>query len=505
MKINNYDGPDTKFRLYLRQLLTALGPLMGVSVSGMSNGYSAILLPQLKTLSTNDSGSLFESAGADHFGVLSIGQESWIAAAVILPVAPGCWTGGFMAGKLGRRTALLLLFPAYLIGWLIIGLADSMEVLIAGRLLTGYCAGLLAPIYPIYVGETSDPLLRGVLLGAVSLTLSVGILACHAMGTWLHWRTTAYICGVLPVICWIVCIYSQESPLWLLGKGKIEEARRSWIFLRGEESLEEFSQLEIDKLAEESRKKIEKRSLLRSFRSTWSSRHFLRPLGVVGLYFFVMQFSGTNVMTFYCVEMLADVSGPAYAYLITLVVDTIRLTFSVLVCVLLKTCRRRTMTFISGFGAAITMLSLSACLTFDFGRPWSPMILLITYVGLLPLGLMPLPWMLCGELFPRKHRALGSGLTSGFGFMCYFVVIKTMPLMMEFVKPEGTFAVYGSVALLGTSVLYFVLPETKNKTLHEIQTSFDKKSHPERVDVPFHECVSSEKSNELDEKTPLDE
>lgn len=490
MKINDYNVPETKIKFYLRQLLTALGPLMGISVAGMANGYSAILLPQLKSISSNGSESLFESANADHFGMLSIDQESWIAAAVVLPVAPGCWTGGFMAEKLGRKTSVMLLFPVYLVSWLIIGFANNVEVLIAGRLLSGYCVGVLASIYPIYVSETSDPLLRGVLLGAISLTLSFGILACHAMGTWLHWRTTAYICGVLPVICWIVCIYSQESPLWLLGKGKIEEAKRSWLFLRGEESFEEFSLLESARLTEISRKKIEKRSLLHSLRKTWSSRYFLKPLSIVGLYFFIMQFSGTNVMTFYCIEMLADVSGPAYAYLIMLVVDTIRLIFAVLVCVLLKTCRRRIMTFISGFGASITMLSLSACLTFDIGKPWSSIILLVTYVGLLTLGLMPLPWMLCGELFSMKHRGLGSGLTSGFGFICFFVVIKMMPFMMEFIKPEGTFAVYGSVALFGTSALYFVLPETKNKTLQEIQIFFDKKSHTPKVQSADLSCVS---------------
>ncbi|XP_012521444.1 facilitated trehalose transporter Tret1-like [Monomorium pharaonis] len=503
MKINDCSVSDTKIKLYLRQLLTTLGLLIGISVSGMSNGYSAILLPQLKAISINGS----ESVDEDYFGTLSIDQESWIAAGSVLPIAPGCWTGGFIVEKLGRKTSLLVLFPVYLVSWLIIGFANSVKVLIAGRLLCGYCVGVLAPIYPIYVSETSDPLLRGVLLGALTFTLSFGILACHAMGTWLHWRTTAYICGVFPVISWIVCIYSQESPLWLLGKGKIEEARRSWIFLRGEESLEEFSLLESARLAEMSGKKTGKRSLLLSLRKTWSSRYFLKPFIIVCLYFFIMQFSGTNVMSFYCVEMLADVSDPAYAYLITLIIDAIRIIFAIIGCVLLKTCRGRTLTFVSGFGTAITLLSFSACLTFDIGRPWIPVILLVAYVGLLSLGLITLPWMLCGEVFSRKHRGLGSGLTSGFNFICFFVVIKTMPLMVEFIKSEGTFAVYGFVTLIGTSVLYFVLPETKNKTLQEIQMYFGQKSYTPKadsVDVSLHECFSSEK-NEVDEKMMNDD
>ncbi|XP_011700259.1 PREDICTED: facilitated trehalose transporter Tret1-like, partial [Wasmannia auropunctata] len=239
---------------------------------------------------------------------------------------------------------------------------------------------------------------------------------------------------------------------------------------------------------------------------TWSSRYFLRPFGIVCLYFFILQFSGNNAMTFYCVELLANISDPAYAYLITLIIDAIRLIFTVFVSILLKTCRRRTLTFISGFGVAISMLSLSVCLIFDIGKPWSSVVLLITYIVLLSLGVIPLPWLICGELFSRKYRGLGSGITSSFNFMCFFVVIKTMPLMMKNIKPEGTFAVYGFLTLIGCSILYFVLPETKDKTLQEIQKYFDKKSHTpktEDVNVPHQECVSSEK-NELDKKMPLD-
>lgn len=483
MNIYDRDVSDTKIKLYLKQLLTALGPLIGIIAAGMSNGYSAILLPQLKAISSNDSSeSLSASADTDHFGALTIDQESWIAAAAVLPVAPGCWTGGFMAERFDRRMSFLLLYFIWFISWLSLGLATNVSILIAGRLLGGYCTGIHVSIFPIYVSETSDPLLRGVLLGAIGLTLSAGTLACHAMGTWLNWRTTAYICAALPIISWIACIFLRESPMWLLDRGRVEEAKSSWIFLHGERTLEEFSLLETARLAEISEnRKIGKRSILRSFVKPWSSRYFLKPFGITCLYFFVMQFAGANVTFFYCVEMLADISGETHAYLITLIIDAIRLTFSIIACILLKMYRRRVMTFISGFGVAGTLLSLSACLTFDIGRPWIPVILLVTYVALLPLGLAVIPWLLCGELFPKKFRGLGSGLTSSFGFMCLFVVIKTMPAMIELIKFEGTFAIYGSVALIGTSALYFVLPETKNKTLQEIQISLNEKSRKPRI------------------------
>ncbi|XP_032675080.1 facilitated trehalose transporter Tret1-2 homolog [Odontomachus brunneus] len=504
MKIYDCDGPDNKI-LYLRQLLTALAPLLGVTTSGMSNGYSAILLPQLKLAAFNGSDDFSSNTSAnastDNLGTLSIDQESWIAAAAVLPMAPGCWTGGVLAERLGRKMSMLLSFPVFFVGWLIIGLAGSVETLVAGRLLIGYCVGILAPIVPIYVSETSDPLLRGILLGAISLTLSMGILACHAMGTWLHWRTTAYVCGAMTLVCWVISLFSRESPMWLLGRGELERARRSWIFLRGEHCLEEFVLLENSRLADSKQEQANKRSLLRSLRKTWSSRYFLKPLAITCLYFFTTQFAGANVMSFYCVEMLADVSGLTNAYLIMLVIDVIRLIAGVIVCVLMKSCNRRAMTFLSGFGVAATMLALGACLAFEIGKPWMPVVLLLMYIALVQLGLVPLPWLLCGELFARKFRELGSGLASGFGFFCFFVVIKTTPAMMELIQPEGTFAVYGCVALIGTGILYFILPETKNKTLQEIQTILDKKSRTlviQNTDIPILKYDSIEKSKSLE-------
>ncbi|XP_020290499.1 facilitated trehalose transporter Tret1-2 homolog [Pseudomyrmex gracilis] len=499
MKIYECRVSDAKIKFYLRQLLTALGPLMGISVAGMVGSYSAILLPQLKTISTSGYANVTEIT--DNFGTLTVDQESWIASSSILPMIPGCWIAGFLVERFGRKTTLLLLFPVLMVAWFLIGFANSVEVLIAGRVLTGFCSGVQAPIYPIYVSETTDPRLRGILLGAINITLSIGVLGCHAIGTWFDWRTTAYICAGMPAICWCLCIFARESPMWLLNRGKIEEARRTWTHLRGERALDEFSLLETTRLTELSAKK--KRSILRSLKKTWSSRYFLRPLGIVCVYFFISQFVGTNVMSFYAIHVLSNLSGSTHAYLIMLVIDSIRLTLAVVMCFLLKMCRRRVLTFISGFGVAVVMLSLSACLAHDVGRPWLSVVLLLTYVGMPPLGLTAVSWLLCGELFPREYRGLGSGLTSSFNFVCQFALIKMTPATIQIAGLEGTFALFGIVALVGTTVLYFILPETKNKTLQDIHMSFGKTSGLQKAAVSFHvdEKEKPESEDEAQEKT----
>ncbi|XP_015431670.1 PREDICTED: facilitated trehalose transporter Tret1-like [Dufourea novaeangliae] len=468
------DDNDSEITLYVRQLMTALGPLLGVFMAGLSSGYSAVLLPQLHSpRSTDNRNTTSFINDGEKIRVSTIDEESWIASSVVLPMAPGCWLSGYMMESLGRKRSTVILLPMYLIAWLTISLANNVTCLIIGRLISGFCAGLMGPLIPVYISETSDPVLRGVLLSLISMTLSTGILTVHAVGTWLDWRTTAYISVAFAVISCLTCIGARESPTWLVNKGLRDSAIDSWVYLRGWRSLGEYEALENSKKA--GRKSV-KRSVYSKLGDTLSSRYFLLPLAVLLVFFFTAQFSGFNVVVFYSVDMLKEVTGPENGYIGTLIMDVIRLITSIVVCFLIQYWGRRTLTLLSGYGTAFALFLLSFSLFFDIGRPWFTGVLLMLYTVFLTLGLAPLPWILCGELFPRKFRGLGSGLTSGFAFTCFFVVVKIAPWMFESLEPYGTFMVYGVVSLLGTSFLYFALPETKDKTLQDIERCFDRKS-----------------------------
>nr|XP_033335174.1 facilitated trehalose transporter Tret1-2 homolog [Megalopta genalis] len=463
---------DSDLRLRLRQLLTALGPLLGVFMAGLSSGYSAVLLPELHAPTTIINGSAANLTD-DDIVVSSVDEESWIASSVLLPMAPGCWMSGFLIEKLGRKRSTLAIFPVFMAGWLTIGLAYNVACIIIGRVICGFCAGLFGPLAPVYISETSDPVLRGVLLSLISVTLSVGILVVHAVCIWLHWRMTAYICVAFAAIGLLTALASRESPTWLINKGRTDEALESWVRLRGWRSLSEYQALENSKTA---RRKSAERSVCSRVKETATSRYFLWPLSILCVFFFAAQFSGYNVVIFYSVVMLMEVTGPDYAYVGTLVIDVARLIVSVLTCYLIKRCNRRTLTHVSGCGTSFFLFLLSLCLYHDVGRPWWPCVLLVIYIVFMTIGLTPLPWILCGELFPRKFRGLGSGLTSGFAFIFSFTVVKIVPAMFLALETHGTFAIYGILTLLGTGFLYCTLPETKDKTLLEVERAFDRKS-----------------------------
>ena len=437
--------------------------LLSSAGAGITNGYSAVLLPQLQS---------------NHTEIRITAQDAtWIASMAPLPMAIGCIAGGVLMEKFGRKLAHLILSVPFLLGWLLISISDSLTFLLIGRFITGFCVGLLGPVSSVYIGETADPKYRGILLGGISFAVALGILISHVLGTFLHWQLTAAICAVFPLLCFLTIAFVPESPSWLLSKGHVDKARSAFEWLRGSGAAAQ----------EEFRDLMEKQCLVNVDRnySSWKNVHeqvtnkaFLRPLGVILVFFFVMQFSGVNIVIFYSVSIIRASLGSngLNEYAAMLIIDTVRVFMSIVACVLLRQTGRRPLAIFSALGTAVSLggLSLYHFLVYesDFGRmdfSWVPVVLLVAYTSFISIGLMPLPWCMTGELFPLPIRGLGSGVSAAFNFIVFFVVIQTGPGLLATIGPEGTYLVYGMVALFGAVFLYMCLPETKNQTLQQIE------------------------------------
>lgn len=193
-----------------------------------------------------------------------------------------------------------------------------------------------------------------------------------------------------------------------------------------------------------------------------------------------MQFSGVNSVAFYTVTLMKSVTGPGNEYLSMILIDTVRVFVSFFACILLKLCYRRTLMLVSGIGTSVCMLAVSLFMYFDKMNPNNSsfslcsMAFLIGYICFISVGIFPLPWVLQGEMLQQVTRGFSSGLTSSFNFICFFVVVKTFVEMSEALETFGVFMCYGLISLIGTVILFFILPETRNKTLQQIEDSFSK-------------------------------
>lgn len=106
---------------------------------------------------------------------------------------------------------------------------------------------------------------------------------------------------------------------------------------------------------------------------------------------------------------------------------------------------------------------------------WFPTMVLFVFYACSTVGYLIVPWVMIGEVFPRQIRGMIGGVATCVGHFSIFIVLQTYPYLQELVTKPGTFAVYGVVSLLSTWFFYFYCPETKGKTLQEIEESFGKK------------------------------
>lgn len=421
-----------------------------------------------------------------------------------LPMFSGCIISGLIMEPCGRRLTHQLLAVPFVIGWVLIATASSLPQLLVGRFLTGLCVGLLGPVGSIYIGEISDPKYRGFLLAGISLAISSGLLLVHIIGTFCHWQLTAAISSAIPFVSYLIMSFVPESPSWLASKGRTERAIQSFKWLRGSDpkSMEELDAM-LKKQAEaalqmQTRLPVKFFSMqkLKNLKETFKRPEFIKPLLIMIAFFFTLQFSGVNAIAFYSVSIMKSTLGDGFnEYAAMLIIDVVRLVVSMIACILLRTVGRRPLAITSG---AFTVLSLIGLATFRYvtsksyteyaNISWVPLMFLIGYIVATTAGITPLPWVMTGEVFPVDLRGIGSGICTCMCFVAFFIVVKLAPAMFTGLGVEGTFLSYGLVALLGTITMYFFLPETRGRTLLEIEEAFIfKNAKPKRENGPSGE------------------
>lgn len=144
-----------------------------------------------------------------------------------LPMAAGSMLGGVSMNRLGRKTTNLLICVPFVLGWTAVSMATGVTGVYAGRLLTGLCTGLLGPPSAVYIAEVTEPRYRGAALAMISFSVSAGILAVHAMGTFLGWRLVSALCSAVPFAGYVLIWFTPESPVWLRDNGLPDSAERA--------------------------------------------------------------------------------------------------------------------------------------------------------------------------------------------------------------------------------------------------------------------------------------
>jgi len=313
-----------------------------------------------------------------------------------------------------------------------------------------------------------------------------GILLSYIMGAWLAWNQLAWASAAVPALLLFVMIPLPESPVWLLSKGRTSDAQKALKWLNHRPSPNdsipvELHQISVDAVTSEttkttvssnnksgsgfSRKELFRRPVLVPFALTFTLQIF-------------QQVSGINAIIFYTVSIFHSAGSQLDDHLATIIVGLVQLIFNFVSLFIVDRAGRKPLLFASG---AIMCVALTALGTHfhlqKYGMEQSlgllPVISLIVYMVGFSIGYCSIPFLLMGELIPKKQRSILSSIAGSLNLGITFVVIKTYHDLKNSIGEDGTFWLYSGVCLCSCFFVYFLVPETKGKSLTEIEEFFE--------------------------------
>jgi sugar porter (SP) family MFS transporter len=415
------------------------------------------------------------------FHLTEASQQGWAMSCALV----GCLAGALMSGPLGGRfgrkrllTATAVLFGVSAAGT---AMAHTFGHFVEWRLSGGIAIGLASTLSPMYIAEISPPQARGKLVSLNQLTIVTGILlaqfinwaiarpvpggatALDILNSWngqVGWRWMFGVTAIPAILFFAGTLALPESPRWLAQKGQAGQARRVLARVGGEAySLGAMAEIEASLVSGEQRKRF---------------RDFLDPkafgiLSLAAVLAVFQQWCGINVIFNYAEEVFSAAGYNVSAILFNIVVTgVVNLVFTLLAIGTVDRAGRRSLMLIGSAGLAVTYTVLGA--GYQAGSHGFTMLLLVVAaIACYALSLAPVTWVVMSEIFPNRIRGVGMSLAAASLWAASFILIYTFPILNQGLGPARTFWIYAAICAGGFVFIYFRLPETKGKTLEEIE------------------------------------
>ncbi|XP_018325286.1 facilitated trehalose transporter Tret1 [Agrilus planipennis] len=399
-------------------------------------------------------------------------ELAWIGSFVTLGAILSCFPSGIICNIIGRKSTLLLLLAPFTIGWAFIIWANSVFMIYVGRFLTGIASGACCVAAPLYTCEIAQKEVRGALGSYFQLMVTVGILFAYVIGKCMDpWHYTI-VCATLPFLFFFSFIFQPETPHYCLSMGRPEKARSALLQLRGKNY---DTGLEMDAI----------KSALDSLSGSYSFNDNIRKRTVVKAFIislslmFFQQMSGINAVVFYATDIFKDSGSKIDPKTASIVVALVQVLATILSSLLVDRLGRRILLISSGAVMALSSVLLGVFFTLKMDKiigngtltslGFLPVTSLCIFVTMYSVGLGPIPWMISSEIFSSELKSIASSVAGTFSWFLAFLVTKFFLELETGIGEDVMFYLFALMSLLGTTFVYFVVPETKGKTIDEVQ------------------------------------
>ncbi|XP_045468103.1 facilitated trehalose transporter Tret1-like [Harmonia axyridis] len=401
---------------------------------------------------------------------LSDVEISWIGGLMPLSAVFGGIVGGISIEFCGRKGTLFLINVIFLISWLLIYYATNFYYIYISRCLAGCSVGLATLTLPVYLVETVQPEVRGV-LGLLPMTFgNIGILLCFIYGIFVEWRILAAI-GVLlslPFLVFFLWII-PETPTWYIRNKKPDKCIKTLVWLRNprQNVTEEFNNL----VRMQNEQKPRNKRLIYLFKQP-----NLKPLAIILCLMFFQQFSGINAVIFYTTSIFRASRWDVSPIVCTTIIGLVNLLATFLANGLIDKLGRKVLLQISsilmtiGLGCLGFYYYLKEILVVDveeFG--FLTLLNLIIYVAGFSIGFGPIPWLMMGELLPFETKSLAASLATSFNWICTFIITVTFPSITHMFGYFAVFWFYCCMVITSGLLTWLFVPETRGRTLTDIE------------------------------------
>jgi len=471
--------------VWMIALVAALGGLLfgydWVVIGGAAKFYEAFFHLTDTSISLSADATLWQKLVAN-----AVSPIGWAQSCALLGCLAGALVSGALSDRFGRKPILVAAAANFVLSSVGIALAASFPAFVWWRILGGVSIGLSSNISPLYISEIAPARRRGLLVAINQLTIVIGILAAQLVNwriarpvpagitpeafalSWnvlSGWRWMFAMCAVPALWFFVASLWVPESPRWLCKAGENRRAERTLARIGGA-AYAAAALAEIQGTLVHEDRRVRFHELIEK-----------RVLAVLGLGIFLavfQQWCGINVIFNYAGEIFTQ-AGFNMNDALTSIVATgvVNLVFVFVALFTVDRLGRRPLMLFGAAGLAAIYVAIGWCYHLKAGgaavAPAWFLVLVLAAIATYSMSLAPVVWVLISEIFPNRIRGTAMSIAVGCLWIACFILTYTFPILKTLLGVAATFWIYAAICAAGFVALWLRLPETKGKSLEQIE------------------------------------
>jgi SP family arabinose:H+ symporter-like MFS transporter len=405
----------------------------------------------------------------NHFQ-LNADLTGWAASSLLVGCMAGAAAAGPLGDRFGRKWTLIACAALFAVSSLASAIPITIEQFAWSRFAGGIAIGAASMLCPLYIAEISPEGVRGTLVTMYQLAIVVGILVVFFVNlqiqrlgdeTWntaTGWRWMFASLTLPSLLFGGLMLFVPESPRWLMKAKRRDEAYDILRRVGGETAAaSEIAAIE---------------QVLRQEEGRWSelfTSGYRRALVIGVLLAILCQLSGINAIIYYAPSIFQSAGyGTDAAFTQTVIIGAVNLFFTFVAIWLIDRAGRRPLLIV---GTVVQVVAEILIGLMFYGNHHGPMLLvsIVMFTGAFALAMAPIPWIINSEIFPTKLRGRAMSLAIMMLWLADFVVTQTFPRLNAMIGPANTFWTYAFFSFLSVIFVCVMVPETKGRTLEEIE------------------------------------